>query len=491
MPTLLVIDDEPSVLHAFSRVFRDSNVTVETASTGGEGLRLAEQKPDAVVLDIKLPDVSGLELFKQIHALDPRIPVILITGTGTSETAIEAIRLGAFDYLVKPLDFGELEALVDRAFEIRRMALEPVGLAAEPDDVSDQAEAIVGQSVAMQQVYKAIGRVAPQTVTVLIRGESGTGKELVARAIYQHSNRRDAPFLVVNCAAIPETLLESELFGHEKGAFTGADRRRIGKFEQSSGGTLFLDEIGDMPLSLQSKILRVLQDQRFERVGGNQTIATDVRIIAATNRDLEQMVAEGRFRSDLFYRLNIYTIVLPPLRARQDDLVPLIHHLLSRANRELHKRVHSITSEVTQRLTQYAWPGNVRELQSVLKRAVLHASGPVLTADCLPDPLSALSPDDVDVPAADPGTTDWERFVEERFRAGVDNLYDEAIALAEREVITRVLRRTEGNQVRAAKILGITRTTLRTKMRQLGIHLERVVHEDGPAAETGPAPPPS
>jgi two-component system nitrogen regulation response regulator GlnG len=265
MSKLLVVDDEPSTLHVFSRVFEGGKVELMTASSGAEALRLVSSwHPDAVILDVLLPDVSGLEVFAKVRGHDSKIPVIFMTAGGTSETAIEAMKLGAFDYLSKPLDFGQVRKLVAQAFEIRRIMQEPVTLVAETADLPIAGEALVGRCQAMQEVYKAIGRVAPQTVTVLIRGESGTGKELVARAIYHHSRRSRGPFLTVNCAAIPETLLESELFGHEKGTFTGADRRRIGKFEQCVGGTLFLDEIGDMPLALQSKILRVLQDQRFE-----------------------------------------------------------------------------------------------------------------------------------------------------------------------------------------------------------------------------------
>ena len=480
MPTLLVVDDEPSVRHVFSRVFEKSGVTLLTASSGGEGLELvAQHEPDAVILDVMLPDRPGLEVLKDIQAIDSTLPVIFITGSGTSETAIEATRLGAFDYLVKPLDFNEVEGLVRRAFEIRRLAREPVTLGPEPGELATSGDALVGSCAAMQAVYKAIGRAAPQMVTVLIHGESGTGKELVARAIYQHSNRSDGPFLAVNCAAIPEALLESELFGHEKGAFTSADRRRIGKFEQCSGGTLFLDEIGDMPLSLQGKILRVLQNQTFEHVGGNETIRADVRIIAATNRDLENMVSQGTFRADLFYRLNIYTIMLPPLRARQDDLPLLINHFLARANHELGRQVRTVAPEAINMLRCYPWPGNVRELQSVLKRAVLQTAGPTLLVDFLPqlcmveEPRAQGVPDAVSIPSSE-----WESFIDDQIAAGSQTLCDEAIALTERQIITGVLRRTGGNQVQASKILGITRTTLRSKMRTLGVTLGRVVHDE-------------
>ena len=483
MPTLLVVDDEPSVLHLFSRVFKADDVTVQTAASGEEALaKFARTRPDAAILDVLLPDRTGLEVFREIHRIDPRLPVIFITAGGTSDTAIEAMKLGAFDYLLKPLDFGQVRKLVARALEIGRLMHEPVSLGPDPHAAAASGDALVGRSPAMQDVYKAIGRVAPQMVMLLIRGESGTGKELVARAVYQHSNRAAGPFLAVNCAAIPENLLESELFGHERGAFTNAERRRIGKFEQRSGVTLFLDEIGDMPLTLQSKILRVLQDQHFERVGGNETIHTDVRIIAATNRDLERMVAESRFRSDLYYRLNVYTIALPSLRERREDLMPLVEHFLARANRELGKSVRTVAPEASALLMEYAWPGNVRELQSVLKQAVLQTTGPVLLPDFLPESLRPAGTPSGDAPAAQGAAIPWDQFVDERLRAGSTSLYDEALAAMERQVLSRVLRHTAGNQVQAAKILGITRTTLRAKMRQLGITLGRVVYDEDDAA---------
>lgn len=455
-------------------------MTTATSAEAGIGL-FSTTRPDAVILDVLLPDRTGLEVFRELHRLDPKVPVILITAGGTSDTAIEAMKLGAFDYLLKPLDFGRVRSLVRRAFEIRRLMREPVSVDPEVGAIPAGHDAIVGRGPAMQEVYKAIGRVAPQTVTVLVRGESGTGKELVGRAIYQHSNRCDGPFLAVNCAAIPETLLESELFGHEKGAFTGADRRHIGKFEQCSGGTLLLDEIGDMPLLLQGKILRVLQDQQFERVGGNQTIRTDVRIIASTNRDLEQMVAAGAFRSDLYYRLNVYTITLPPLGRRPEDLPLLVDHFLVRANRELGKDIRSIAPEAMDLLRAYAWPGNVRQLQSVLKQAVLRTAGPVLVADYLPDTLRiAPLTEPTQAPVLGSAGMDWDRFLEERLQSGTNRLYDEAIGLLERLLITRVLRHTAGNQLQAAKILGITRSTMRAKMRQFGITLGRVIHDESP-----------
>jgi nitrogen regulation protein NR(I) len=469
---VLIIDDEPFILHAFRKAFEDTEFTPRTASDGAEGLELfARHRPHAVILDINLPDQSGLDVFARLRQIDARVPVIFITGHGTTETAIEAMKQGAFDYLLKPLELDQLRELVDRAAEISRLSRTPAVVADEAP-APGTADVLVGRSPGMQEVYKAIGRVAPRDLAVLILGESGTGKELVARAIYQHGARASGPFLAVNCAAIPETLLESELFGHEKGAFTGADRKRIGKFEQCTGGTLFLDEIGDMTPLTQSKLLRVLQDGQFERVGGNETIRTDVRIIAATNRDLPRMAAAGEFREDLYYRLSVVTIAIPPLRERADDLPLLVEHFLARFSPELDKEVSRASPEAMEALRRYPWPGNLRELQSVLKQALLRAQGPVLLAEFLPESLRTAAGG---APAAQPATVDWEAFLEERLRAGSQDLYAEATSLIERSLVTRVLRETGGNQAQAAKILGITRGSLRTKIRTLGIAIERAV----------------
>jgi DNA-binding NtrC family response regulator len=472
MPTLLVIDDEPSILHAFRRVFREPDVILHTASTSAEGLRTIQNvHPDVVVLDIALPDQDGLATYQQLRRIDARIPVIFITGHGTTESAIEAMKLGAFEYLLKPLELGQLREVVDKAFTISRLMHVPVVVADdEAEPAGETSDVLVGRCTAMQTVYKAIGRVAPQDVTALILGESGTGKELVARAIYRHSRRAEGPFLAINCAAIPETLLESELFGHEKGAFTGAERKRIGKFEQCSGGTLFLDEIGDMSSLTQTKLLRVLQEQRFERVGGNETITTDVRLLAATNHDLERAVEEGAFRSDLYYRLSVFTIKLPPLRERPEDLPLIVEHFLKRFSRELGKEVQSAAPETLEILQHYPWPGNLRELQSVLKQGLLQATGPVLIPDFLP-PLTGGERRDKTAPTAG----DWDQFITERLRASSQDLYAEALAQMERQLLTRVLQQTGGNQLQAAKILGITRGSLRTKIRALGIVIERSI----------------
>src|SRR4051794_7752321 len=315
MANLLLIDDHPGLLpDQVGHVFPAPAHRVEIARTGAEGLqRIADVRPDVILLDLRLPDQSGLDVLQQLQQIDARIPVVLVTVVRSADSAIEAMRQGAYDYLLKPLDLQKLDHVLGEALKVARLMREPAVVVRTPADEDQRGEAIVGSCPAMQDVYKAIGRVADQNFPVLITGESGTGKELVARAIYQHGLRAKAPFLALNCAAIPENLLESELFGHEKGSFTGADRRRIGKFEQCNGGTLLLDEIGDMPLALQPKILRLLQEQSFERVGGNETIRTDVRLIAATHRDLKAWSEEGKFRPDLYYRLGVFTIHLPPL----------------------------------------------------------------------------------------------------------------------------------------------------------------------------------
>ncbi len=356
---------------------------------------------------------------------------------------------GAFDYLFKPIDLCQLQSVVSRALEVARL-VQGEGVSVEAPPEPDGDDDLVGTCPAMRGVYKAIGRVAGQNVPVLITGESGTGKELVAKAIYQHGPRAGGPFLTLNCAAIPETLLESELFGHEKGAFTGADRRRIGKFEQCDGGTLFLDEIGDMPLALQAKILRLLQGQVFERLGANETVRADVRLIAATHRDLKAMSAEGKFRSDLYYRLSVFTVHLPPLRERGDDLLLLVEHFVRRFNVELGREVREVAPEALDRLRQYTWPGNIRELQSFLKQALLQAVGPVLLPTLLPADLDGISPPDAArVGEAPP-----------RFRPGT------TLSDLEREAIQQCLFQTGGNRQRTADLLGISTRTLLRKIRE-------------------------
>src|ERR1700726_792103 len=424
MATLLLIDDDPDLLSDRVRhVFPAPAHRVEIAQTGAEGLEHVTVKlPDVILLDLRLPDQSGLETLTNLRQIDARIPVIFVTVVRSADSASEAMGHGASDSLPKPIDLQKLDRVISEALKVSRLMREPAVVAETPPDEEFPGEAIIGSCPGMQEAYKAIGRVADQTFPVLITGESGTGKELVARAIYQHGPRAQASFLALNCAAIPENLLESELFGHEKGAFTGADRRRIGKFEQCNGGTLFLDEIGDMPPATQAKMLRALQEQAFERVGGNETVRTDVRLIAATHRDLKAWSDEGKFRPDLYYRLGVFTIHLPPLRERDDDLVMLVQYYLRRFNRELGRAVREVAPEGLGRLRGYPWPGNVRELQSVLKQALLKASGPVLLPAFLPESLgeagAGASPAP---PAAEPGE---ETFViRQRIGADVHDLY--------------------------------------------------------------------
>src|ERR1700726_636833 len=389
MATLLLIDDDPDLLSDRVRhVFPAPAHRVEIAQTGAEGLELvAAACPDVILLDLRLPDQSGLDILRELRRIDARIPVVMVTVARSSDSASEAMGHGASDSLPKPIDLQKLDRVISEALKVSRLMREPAVVAETPPDEELPGEVIIGCCPGMQEAYKAIGRVADQTFPVLITGESGTGKELVARAIYQHSPRAQVPFLALNCAAIPENLLESELFGHEKGAFTGADRRRIGKFEQCSGGTLFLDEIGDMPPATQAKMLRVLQEQTFERVGGNETISTDVRLIAATHRDLKAWSEEGTFRPDLYYRLSVFTIHLPPLRERSDDQPLLVQHYVRRFSRELGRDVRQVAPEAMTRLRGYSWPGNIRELQSVLKQALLQASGTALLPSFLPKSL--------------------------------------------------------------------------------------------------------
>jgi two-component system nitrogen regulation response regulator GlnG len=482
MATLLLIDDDPDLLPDQVRhVFPAPAHRVEIAYTGAEGLqRAADGRPDVILLDLRLPDQSGLDVLKQLRQIDARIPIVLVTVVRSADAAIEAMRQGAYDYLLKPLDLQKLDRVISEALKVAHVMRERVALSrdarTQPDD-DQPSKAIIGSCSAMQEVYKAIGRVADQTFPVLITGESGTGKELVARAIYQHGPRAKASFLALNCAAIPETLLESELFGHEKGAFTGAERRRIGKFEQVSGGTLFLDEIGDMPLPAQAKLLRVLQEQAFERLGGSETIRTDVRLIAATHRDLKQWSDEGKFRPDLYYRLGVFTIHLPPLRERGEDLALLVQFYLRQISRELGREVREVAPETLERLRSYSWPGSVRELQSVLKQAILRAHGPVLLPDFLPG-LPAASSEPA-MPVSPPGSfLDPEAFIRQRLGSDSHDLYREIHRELDRLVLPRVLHYTGGNQQRAALLLGITRRTLRAKLQDVGLHVAHSVEAD-------------
>lgn len=475
MAHLLLIDDDPDLIpEQVHQAFPAPSHRVEVAGTGTAGLdRVRTDPPDVILLDLRLPDQSGLEVYHEIREIDARIPVIFATMAKTADTAIEAMKQGAFDYLFKPLDLGQMRRVVGEALEVGRRMRAPAVVTETPPD-PDVDGAILGSCPAMRDVYKAIGRVTGQDVTVLIAGETGTGKELIARAIYQHSSRAKAPFMALNCAAIPEHLLESELFGHEKGSFTGADRRRIGKFEQCNGGTILLDEIGDMPLALQAKILRVLQEQSFERVGGNETVRTDVRLIAATHRDLKALAADGKFRPDLYYRLSVFTIHLPPLRDRAEDLPMLVQHYLRRFGRELGREIEEIAPEAMERLRSYSWPGNIRELQSVVKQALLQAHGSVLLPSFLPE-FAPNSAESAPLASAD---LELETFILQRLQPDSRDLYAQAHGQLDRFLLARVLEYTGGSQHQAARLLGIARQTLRLKLRDLGLRVTQSVEAD-------------
>ena len=473
-PSLLVVDDDPLILQVMKLCLPEPDYRVYTAENAADGQALfTKHAPDAVLLDIQMAAQSGLAALHEFRELDPRVPVILMTGHGTAETAISAMSGGAFEYITKPFDPDGILPLIDSAIETSRMARMPAVL---PDDDSPKADddfaanQVLGQCPAMVEVFRSIGRVAGRKVAVLVLGETGTGKEVVARAIYQHSKRHDKVFHAINCAAIPENLLESELFGHEKGSFTGADQRRIGKFEVCNGGTLFLDEIGDMTPLMQTKMLRVLQEKEFERVGGSKPIKTDVRIIAATNRDLNSAMADGSFRSDLFYRLNEYTISLPALRDRGDDIAMMAEFFFDTFAQQLEVEFLSITPETMQRLTSHNWPGNVRELQGVVRQTLLKASGPVIVPAFLPigfgETNTATGPDGhVHQSWAADLTTEVQRLLE----SGSQTISDEVHDQVDRVLLEGVLKSTAGNISESATRLGISRPTLRNRVRHLGI----------------------
>ncbi|MCA8987513.1 MAG: sigma-54-dependent Fis family transcriptional regulator [Planctomycetaceae bacterium] len=484
MSKVLVIDDDRVIRHQISRFLSGDQVTCFEAGDSQSGLQLVlDQKPDVILLDVNLPHVSGLDLFERIREIDRRIPIIFITAAAESSIAIEAMQLGAYEYVTKPLDLPQLKDLVEQAVESHKLMSVPVAIPTQEMDVH-LGDQFIGRSPAMLEVFKQIGRAARQKVTVLIRGESGCGKELVARALYNHSDRIEESFLAVNCAAIPDQLLESELFGHEKGAFTGAEKRRIGKFEQCNGGTIFLDEIGDMTPLVQGKVLRLLQEQRFERVGGNETIETDVRIIAATNRDLESMVEEGTFRADLYYRLNGITINLPPLNQRGEDLIQLIEYFLTRACQEMGRSdVEGISPQALEILKKYHWPGNVRELQSVIRRTLLNTTGTVIIPQCLPPELHTEEESTpVQKVPSTPGNEQQNfqllSFIEQRLDEDSKDLYAETLEEMEKLLITRVLQYTNGNQSRASEILGITRGKIRDRIATFGIRVDKNISVD-------------
>jgi len=462
---ILLIEDDPGVVMTLRRVLSDEGHEVGVETRGDTGLAKAQEADfDVVLTDMKLPGLSGMDLVRQLHALRPRLPIILITAHGTTETAIEATKSGAYDYLLKPFEIPELLELVERAVSSRRLMSEPVGLGA----AAESHDALVGSSRGMQTIYKEIGRIASKPVNVLIRGETGTGKELIARAIYQHSDRGKAPFIAINCAAIPETLLESELFGHERGAFTGAEARRIGRFEQADHGTIFLDEIGDMTPGTQAKLLRVLQEKTIQRLGGKETISVDVRVIAATHRDLEAALKNHEFREDLYYRLNVVVITLPPLRDRREDVPELVRFFLRKYGVELGVDNPSIHADAIEMLQAQNWPGNVRQLENFVRKVLLQAQGYTIGLDHVRAALkSAMTP-------AEAATLSLREYVDQLLGAAQQGELSDAHARllteAERELFSRAIELAEGNQAKAARWVGVSRLTMREKLIQFGLH---------------------
>ncbi len=475
MGTILIADDDPQLRQSFERLLTQEGHTVWTAPNGQTAVALVKERlPDLVIMDVRMPGMSGLQAFEAMHQLEPRLPVIIMTAYGTTETAIEATKMGAFDYVLKPFDIPDTLNLINQALEASRFMRSRVELNVVPEAAS--GEALIGNSKPMQEIYKAIGRAAPTDATVLIRGESGTGKELVARAIYQHSLRASKAFLVINCVAIPETLLESELFGYEKGAFTGAITRRVGKFEQAHGGTVFLDEIGDMPFSIQAKILRLLQERSIERLGGRETIPVDVRIIAATNRDLEAALAKGLFREDLYFRLKVVTIWLPPLRERPGDIPLLSEYFLVRLAGELGFHNPGLTEEAMSLLKHHQWPGNVRELANVLQKALIFSRGYPIRPEDISQAIGEEAAPRYDEAQAQEVVRQWVR---QRLLAGSgDNLFDDCMDHFARILISEALNLTGGNRSRAAKLLGISRPTLLSKIDRYQLKIEASVKSE-------------
>ena len=472
---ILIIEDDPGIAMTLRRVLADEGHRVSVEKRGDSGLtRAASDVFDLVISDLKLPGLNGLDLVRELHLARPRLPIILMTAHGTTETAIHATQSGAFDYLVKPFDMPEMIELAEKAIATSRLMSEPVDLGA-PGSARD---ALVGSSRAMQAIYKEIGRIASKPVNVLIRGETGTGKELIARAIYQHSDRANAPFVAINCAAIPETLLESELFGHERGAFTGAELRRIGRFEQANHGTLFLDEIGDMTPGTQVKLMRVLQEKCLHRLGGKDTLPVDVRVIAATHRDLENAIRNSQFREDLFYRLSVVVIFLPPLRERMEDIPELVKYILRKYSADLQVKNPSIHPAALEFLQSQAWPGNVRELENVIRKVLLLARGYTISAEHV---RAALAQTTVASTGSQQALREYaDELLAAAQRGELEDAHARLLDAAEREIFSRAIELAQGNQAKAARWLGVSRLTMREKLLRFGIH---------PAQESRPKEP--
>ena len=471
---ILVADDEESIRWVLAKALKKQGFIVDLAEDGTQARTLARQNHyDLAVLDIKMPGIHGLELLKQFRSDHPGTLVIIMTAEATMEHAVTAMKNGAYDYLTKPFDLTALDAIILKAEKAAELTGKIDQLKEELQEQCSVGRSIIGNSPPMQEIYKILGRIAGSDITALITGESGTGKELVARAIHINSQRLGKPFIALNCAAIPHELLETELFGHERGAFTGAIERRTGKFEQADGGTLFLDEIGDMPLELQAKLLRVLQEKEITRTGGNKTLKVNVRIIAATNQNILQLVKENRFREDLYYRLNVVPIKLPPLRKRRDDLPELMDFFLQKAKQEFGIDSMECSSEVLELFTTYRWPGNVRELENAIKRAVLLSPNQVLIPIDFPDLLEGEKSPQKSESLEGLVAQKLENSLARMNLKEMNNLYEMVLHQVERPLINIVLQKTRGNQIKTADILGINRNTLRKKIKILDIEVKR------------------
>ncbi len=458
MSRILVVDDEANLRKVLAAILRKDGYEVAVAEDGEQALAEFEKNgADVIISDLVMPRLGGMDILTRVKAARSDVPVILITAHGTVDSAVEAIKAGAFDYITKPFEHSEIRSVVAKAARVQEANQGHVA----PD--GSARKSIIGDGSRMEELFKVIDKVADTPSTVLITGESGTGKELVATALHQGSSRRDKPLIKINCAAIPKDLMESELFGYERGAFTGAVSSKPGRFELADGGTLFLDEIGEIPLEMQVKLLRVLQESEFERVGGIKTTRVDVRLIAATNRDLEKETEAGRFRKDLFYRLNVVPIVLPPLRDRSDDVPGLVTHFIEKYNKRLNKKIEGIAEEALVLLRAWPWPGNIRELENLMERVILFADGPRIEARDLPEAVrggmqAAPSFHTGATPA--PGETPLKDFLKQRQ------------AEIEKSFIVQALAKTDGNVTRAAKLLQISRKSLQTKMKEFGLRDE-------------------
>ncbi len=446
MKKILIVDDELSIRRSLYNTFK-KHYQIETASTGSEAVKKIEEDDfDLVLLDQKMPDIDGLEVLREIKRINDQIIIIMMTAYGSIESSVEAMKLGAYDYILKPYELDEMKMIVKKALHYRDLSQEVISLKAALSERFQFAN-IIGKSKKMQDIFQCVQDTAGTTVNMLILGESGTGKELIAKAIHYNSQRHGKPLIIVNCAALPEELLESEIFGHEKGAFTGADRRRIGKAEEADGGTLFLDEIGDLSLKTQPKLLRFLQDGKIERLGSNTSIQLDVRVIAATNQDIESALDEGTFRKDLFYRINTLTIEIPPLRERKEDIPLLADHFLSKYAKAHNKQVSSISSETIERFVHYSWPGNVRELEKVIERGVVLSKTNVVHIDQIPDEIKEAEPD-------------------KQSQALKGKTLSESVEILEASMIKDALDKTNGNREKTAKILGISLRSLQYKIKK-------------------------